>query len=81
MHHGIKITDEALVTANRLADRYISDRCLPDKAIDLIDEASAQLKIEVTSKPQIIEEKESQLKRLELALKTSEKMSAEEQSK
>ena len=56
LHHGVTITDEALQTANRLADRYISDRCLPDKAIDLIDGAAAQLKIEVTSKPQVVEE-------------------------
>ena len=49
-----------LITANHLADRYISDRCLPDKAIDLIDEASAQLKMEVTSKPQVVEEAEAE---------------------
>ena len=63
-HHGIKISDEALITANRLANRYINDRCLPDKAIDLIDEASAQLKIETTSKPQIIEDLEAEILRL-----------------
>ena len=45
LHHGVTITDEALITANRLSHRYISDRCLPDKAIDLIDEASAQVKL------------------------------------
>ena len=78
LHHGVTITDEAIQTANRLADRYISDRCLPDKAIDLIDEAAAQLKIEVTSKPQIIEEAESQLKNLELALIASEQSPAQE---
>ena len=78
LHHGVKITDEAIKTANRLADRYISDRCLPDKAIDLIDEASAQLKIEVTSKPKIIEETESQLKSLELELIASENSSEKE---
>ena len=43
----VEITDEALITANLLADRYISDRCLPDKAIDLIDEAAAELKMDV----------------------------------
>ncbi len=64
-HHGVTITDEALITANRLANRYISDRCLPDKAIDLIDEASAQVKIESSSKPKLIEEKESQINHLE----------------
>ena len=68
LHHGITITDDALITANRLADRYISDRCLPDKAIDLIDEAAAQRKIESTSKPQSIEEAENNLTRLNSSL-------------
>ncbi len=73
LHHGVTITDEAVRAANRLADRYISDRCLPDKAIDLIDEAAAQLKMEATSKPQIIEDAESRIKSLELALLSDEK--------
>ena len=68
LHHGVSITDEAIQVANRLADRYISDRCLPDKAIDLIDEAAAQLKIEVTSKPQAVEDAEAELRRVELTL-------------
>ena len=72
LHHGVSITDEALQAANRLADRYISDRCLPDKAIDLIDEAAAQLKMEVTSKPQVVEEAEADLRRVELALLAAE---------
>ena len=72
LHHGVTITDEAIQTANRLADRYISDRCLPDKAIDLIDEAAAQLKMEVTSKPQVVEEAEADLRRVELALLAAE---------
>ncbi len=71
LHHGVAITDAAVQAANRLADRYISDRCLPDKAIDLIDEASAQLKMEVTSKPQVIEEAEVELRRIEMALLAS----------
>ncbi len=50
-HHGVKIVDSALVAAATLSDRYISDRFLPDKAIDLIDEAAAKLKMEITSKP------------------------------
>jgi len=75
-HHGVKITDQALITANRLSHRYISDRCLPDKAIDLIDEASAQVKIESSSKPTIIEEKESQINHLEsLILKANKELS------
>ncbi len=72
LHHGVTITDEAIQTANRLADRYISDRCLPDKAIDLIDEAAAQLKMEVTSKPQVVEEAEADLRRVELSLLAAE---------
>ncbi len=72
-HHGIQISDEALITAIRLADRYVSDRCLPDKAIDLIDEAAAQLKIETTSKPQVIEELESKIAKLELSIRAAEK--------
>tara|TARA_Y100001968_G_C19453994_1_gene770886 strand:+ start:5041 stop:7803 length:2763 start_codon:yes stop_codon:yes gene_type:complete len=79
IHHGVTITDEAVISANRLADRYISDRCLPDKAIDLIDEASAQLKMEATSKPQIIEEAEVKLKKIELALINSDQLSQVEE--
>ena len=78
LHHGVTITDEAIQTANRLADRYISDRCLPDKAIDLIDEAAAQLKIEVTSKPQVVEEAEADLRRVELALLAAEQAPEDE---
>jgi len=70
-HHGVTITDEALITATRLSHRYISDRCLPDKAIDLIDEASAQVKIESASQPKIIEEKESQVNHLESLIKNA----------
>ncbi len=72
LHHGVTITDGALVAATRLADRYIADRCLPDKAIDLIDEAAAQLRMEVTSKPQVVELAEAELRRVELALLAAE---------
>ncbi|MCP9773827.1 AAA family ATPase [Synechococcus sp. Tobar12-5m-g] len=72
LHHGVTITDGALVAATRLADRYIADRCLPDKAIDLIDEAAAQLRMEVTSKPRLVEEAEAELRRVELALLAAE---------
>ena len=78
LHHGVVITDNAIITATRLANRYISDRCLPDKAIDLIDEASAQLKLEITSKPQVIEELESDLKNIELSILSSTNSSEEE---
>jgi len=69
LHHGIKITEEAINFAARLADRYISDKCLPDKAIDLIDEAAAQLKINSNTKPQIIIDEESNVEAIENKLK------------
>jgi ATP-dependent Clp protease ATP-binding subunit ClpA len=72
LHHGVTITDGALVAATRLADRYICDRCLPDSAIDLIDEAAALLRMEVTSKPRVVEEAEADLRRVELALLAAE---------
>ena len=73
LHHGVAITDGAVVASARLADRYIADRCLPDSAIDLIDEAAAQLRMEVTSKPRLVEEAESDLRRVELALLSAER--------
>ena len=78
LHHGVAITDQALVAAARLADRYITDRCLPDSAIDLVDEAAAQLKMEVTSKPQVVEAAEAELRRVELALLSAEAAPLEE---
>eukprot|EP00605_Chrysophyceae_sp_TOSAG23-4_P000878 GSChrysophyteH1.ASY1.ANO1.969.1 assembled CDS len=56
IHHGVRITDSALVAAATLSDRYISERFLPDKAIDLVDEASARLNIQVSSKPEAIDD-------------------------
>jgi ATP-dependent Clp protease ATP-binding subunit ClpA len=72
LHHGVTITDGALVAASRLAARYISDRCLPDSAIDLIDEAAANLRMEATSKPQVVEAAEADLRRVELELLAAE---------
>ncbi len=66
MHHGVQITDSALLAAASLSDRYISDRFLPDKAIDLVDEAAAQLRMEVTSKPQELENVERRLDQLKM---------------
>jgi ATP-dependent Clp protease ATP-binding subunit ClpB len=71
MHHGIRVTDKALVAAAMLSHRYITDRFLPDKAIDLIDEASSRLRMQVDSKPEAIDEIDRriiQLKMEELAL-------------
>jgi ATP-dependent Clp protease ATP-binding subunit ClpB len=55
LHHGVEITDPAIVAAATLSNRYITDRFLPDKAIDLIDEAAARLKIEIDSKPEVMD--------------------------
>ena len=68
LHHGIRISKEAVNYSAKLADRYISDKCLPDKAIDLIDEAAAQLKIESNLKPQIIIQQESKINSIEQKL-------------
>src|SRR5260370_14358535 len=56
LHHGVRITDAALVAAATLSNRYIADRFLPDKAIDLIDEAAARLRMAAGSKPEAIHE-------------------------
>ena len=66
VHHGVQISDSALVAAATLSDRYISDRFLPDKAIDLIDEAAAKLKMEITSKPTELEIIDRRLMQLEM---------------
>lgn len=66
VHHGIKIKDSALVAAATMSDRYISDRFLPDKAIDLIDEAASSLKIEVDSKPTELDELDRKIIQLKI---------------
>lgn len=66
VHHRVKIADSALIAAATLSDRYISDRFLPDKAIDLVDEAAAELKMEITSKPVELETIERRLLQLEM---------------
>jgi ATP-dependent Clp protease ATP-binding subunit ClpB len=66
VHHGVKISDSALVAAAVLSDRYISDRFLPDKAIDLVDEAAAKLNMENTSKPEELETIDRRLMQLEM---------------
>eukprot|EP00922_Rhytidocystis_sp_ex-Travisia-forbesii_P049438 GHVS01073585.1.p1 GENE.GHVS01073585.1~~GHVS01073585.1.p1 ORF type:complete len:1070 (-),score=178.07 GHVS01073585.1:40-3066(-) len=66
VHHGVRIRDSALVEAAMLSSRYITDRFLPDKAIDLVDEAAARLKIEVTSKPLELDELDRRLLQLEM---------------
>ncbi len=66
VHHGVRIQDRALVAAATLSDRYITDRFLPDKAIDLIDEAASKLRIEIDSMPAELEQTERRLKHLEI---------------
>jgi ATP-dependent Clp protease ATP-binding subunit ClpB len=66
VHHNVTITDSALVAAAVLSDRYISDRFLPDKAIDLVDEAAAKLKMEITSKPVELETIDRRVRQLEM---------------
>ena len=66
VHHGIRIQDSALVSAAVLSNRYISDRFLPDKAIDLIDEAASRLRIEIDSMPTEIDEMERRIRQLEI---------------
>ena len=66
LHHGVKIADTALVAAAVLSTRYISDRFLPDKAIDLVDEAAAKLKMEITSKPEELDEIDRKILQLEM---------------
>ncbi|HET7251315.1 MAG TPA: ATP-dependent chaperone ClpB, partial [Gemmatimonadales bacterium] len=66
VHHGVRITDNALVAAATLSARYIGDRFLPDKAIDLVDEAASRLRIEIDSLPQEIDEVERRIVQLEI---------------
>lgn len=66
VHHGVKIADSALVAAAVLSNRYISDRFLPDKAIDLVDESAAKLKMEITSKPEALDEIDRKILQLEM---------------
>ena len=81
VYHGVKIKDDALINAAVLSDRYISDRFLPDKAIDLIDEAAAKLRIEIDSLPTEIDELERKIMQLEIekqALKREKGKSSQE---
>ena len=66
LHHGTRISDSALVAAARLSRRYIADRFLPDKAIDLVDEAAARLKTQISSKPEVLDEVDRRVVQLEM---------------
>ena len=84
IHHGVKITDAALIAAAMLSNRYISDRFLPDKAIDLIDESAAKLRIEMDSLPEELDALERRITQLEIerqALKKEEGRDAKQKLK
>jgi ATP-dependent Clp protease ATP-binding subunit ClpB len=66
VHHGVRITDEALVAAAKLSSRYITDRFLPDKAVDLMDEATSALRMEIDSMPEELDNMKREIKRLEI---------------
>ena len=66
LHHGIEITDPAIVAAAELSNRYITDRFLPDKAIDLIDEAAARIKMEIDSKPEVMDKLDRRMIQLKI---------------
>ncbi len=66
VHHGIRIEDGAIVAAAKLSDRYITDRFLPDKAIDLVDEAASRIKMEIESVPAVIDKAQRELTRLQI---------------
>jgi ATP-dependent Clp protease ATP-binding subunit ClpB len=66
VHHGVRITDGALIAAAQLADRYITDRFMPDKAIDLIDEAASKLRLEIDSMPDEIDALVRKIRQLEI---------------
>ncbi|MFA6903945.1 MAG: ATP-dependent chaperone ClpB [Gallionellaceae bacterium] len=66
LHHGVEITDPAIIAAAELSDRYVTDRFLPDKAIDLIDEAASRIKMEIDSKPEVMDKLDRRLIQLKI---------------
>src|SRR6202022_3756982 len=66
LHHGVRITDNAIIAAATLSNRYITDRFLPDKAIDLMDEAAARLRMQIDSKPEAIDELDRRIVQLKI---------------
>ncbi len=73
LHHGVKITDDALQAAVKLSSRYITDRFLPDKAVDLIDEAASALRIQIDSMPIEIDQMQRKIHQLEIEKKAISK--------
>jgi len=81
VHHGVKITDDAIVAAAKLSSRYITDRFLPDKAVDLIDEATSALRMEIDSMPEDLDRLKREIKRLEIEKAGLHKDAKKNQSK
>ncbi len=81
LHHGVDITDPAIVAAAELSQRYITDRFLPDKAIDLIDEAAAKIKIEIDSKPEVMDKLDRRLIQLQIEREAMKKETDEASQK
>jgi ATP-dependent Clp protease ATP-binding subunit ClpB len=81
VHHGVDITDPAIVAAAELSHRYITDRFLPDKAIDLIDEAAAKIKIEIDSKPEVMDKLDRRLIQLQIEREAMKKETDEASQK
>ena len=69
LYHGVRITDAAIISAVQLSTRYITERFLPDKAIDLIDEASSALRLSLENKPPVLEDAHRKITRLEIERK------------
>ncbi|MDB0032114.1 AAA family ATPase [Alphaproteobacteria bacterium] len=81
IHHGIRISDEAILAAVQLSDRYITDRFLPDKAIDLMDEAASKVKMEIDSKPEEIDQLDRDLIKLQMEKNVLSKDSEQDEKK
>ena len=81
VHHGVEITDPAIVAAAELSHRYITDRFLPDKAIDLIDEAAAKIKIEIDSKPEVMDKLDRRMIQLKIEREAMKKEKDESSQK
>ena len=80
VHHGVRITDDAIIAAAKLSSRYISDRFLPDKAVDLIDEATSALRMEIDSMPEDLDRMKRDIKRLEIEKAGLDKDARQKQS-
>ncbi len=81
LHHGVRISDNAIIAASTLSNRYITDRFLPDKAIDLIDEACSRLKIELSSKPEELDELDRKIMQIKIELASLKKENDEHSKK